>query len=316
MSQNWPGFSFERRAAESEDDPAARDSVGGEDDVGRQAPVDLDSGTERGRALGREADATARDGSAEEEVTDDVFLTELVRTLQAAAGLERVRIGEEADQRRKTFTDEIRARQETEAERMRQVAEDDLKGIDAWADGEARRIQMERERRTAKRREDLDKSLSEANAQIERQIQGVEQAITAYKADVDVFFDSLDRETNLVRIARHATRRPVFPDLEAAAAGRTRTLRLAGEETPVGVGVMDSRSSSSSFDESLAARLASSPDLSAAEQEAAEEAGEEGDFQSRIGRALGQTSSTNTILQSVPISRPMGRPDDRSNRAG
>jgi hypothetical protein len=98
-----------------------------------------------------------------------------------------------------------------------------MSAIDAWADGETKRIQAERERRAAELNKDLETSLSEHHAKIDREIEIVETAIAGYRAEVATFFETLDRETDPVAIAQQAARRPVFPDLEAAGAGSVAT---------------------------------------------------------------------------------------------
>ena len=98
---------------------------------------------------------------------------------------------------------------------MRELAAEDMKAIEAWADGERKRIQLERHRRATELHEDLDLSLAEHRSKIDREIEGVEKAIAAYRAEVDAFFEGLDRETDVVQIAQHAAWRPVFPTLDA-----------------------------------------------------------------------------------------------------
>ena len=157
-----------------------------------------------------------RDGP---EAADEgsVFLAELVRAMQTTAGLERVKIGEDTERRRQAHIDRVRTRQASEAERIRELAAEDMKAIDAWSDGEKQRIKLERERRTTDLRDDLDLSLSEHSSKIDLEIAAVETVIATYRADVDAFFDGLDRETDLVLIAQQAASRPIFPTLDAVA---------------------------------------------------------------------------------------------------
>jgi hypothetical protein len=92
-----------------------------------------------------------------------------------------------------------------------------MKAIESWADGERKRIQLERHRRVAELHEDLDQSLAEHRSKIDREIEGAETAIAAYRAEVEAFFDGLDRETDVVVIAQQAAWRPVFPTLDLVA---------------------------------------------------------------------------------------------------
>ena len=161
-----------------------------------------------------EADATPVDTA---EIDDGAtFLTDLTRAMQTTVALERVRTGEETDRRRQAHVDAVRTREATQADRIRELAADDMKAIDAWAEGETNRIKAERDRRAAELNKDLETSLSEHHAKIDREIQGIEVAITAYRTEVSTFFEGLDRETDPVLIAQQAARRPVFPNLEAA----------------------------------------------------------------------------------------------------
>ena len=164
--------------------------------------------------------------------TDDdgaVFRSELVRAMRTTAAVERIRIAEDSEQRRLAQVERVRARQASEAERMRELASEDMKAIETWAAGEMKRIKLEKERRAKDLNEDLDLSLAEHGSRIDREIEGIETAITAYLSEVDAFFDGLDQETDLVLIAKQAARRPIFPALDAVA---DLTAVAAQEEAP------------------------------------------------------------------------------------
>src|SRR2546422_865236 len=95
------------------------------------------------------AAAPASNSGADIAATDDAgsdFLTELARAMQATAGAQRVRIGEDTERRGQAPIDMVRAREASEADRMRELAAEDMKAIEAWADGERKRIQLERHR--------------------------------------------------------------------------------------------------------------------------------------------------------------------------
>ena len=84
--------------------------------------------------------------------------------------------------------------------------------------------------------EDLQTSLAGHHRRIDREIEGIEAAVTTYLTDVEAFFASLDRETDLVAIAQQAGRRPVFPNLDAGtetiAAGDSAESQI--QEVPTG----------------------------------------------------------------------------------
>jgi hypothetical protein len=179
----------------------------------------------------------ADDGSA--------FMAELVRSMQAAAGLERARISDDIERRRRDHIDQIQARRASEAGRMRELAEEDTQAIEAWVEEETTRIRLERERRTSAVREDLDLSLAEHGSKIDREIEGVETAIARHRAEVEAFFDDLDRATDPVQIAQQAAHRPVFPALDPVAASDADEAPTDADLTderatePILVGVMD-----------------------------------------------------------------------------
>jgi len=161
------------------------------------------------------AAATSEDGAAPSGDEGSVFVAQLVQAMQTTAALERVRVGEDIERRRQAHIDLVRTRQAAEADRMRALAGDDLKSIQEWADGEISRIQGERERRATELQKDLENSLVEHGAKIDREIEGVGMAIATYRAHVDAFFESLDRETDPILIAQQAASRPMFPSLDA-----------------------------------------------------------------------------------------------------
>ena len=206
--------------------------------------VATDAGSDDGATVAATADdrpaveATADDGVAVAAAADDAaqasadegpeLLVELARVMQETVARQRVRIVEDAERRRLAHIEQVRAREASEADRMRELAAEDMKAIESWADGERQRIQLERHRRATELHEDLDLSLAEHRAKIEREIEGVDKAIAAYRAEVDAFFEGLDRETDVVQIAQHAAWRPVFPTLDAIA----ETVAVPAAETP------------------------------------------------------------------------------------
>ncbi len=158
------------------------------------------------------ADSTADD-------PDSTFLADLARAMQATAASERARMDVEIEKRRGAHIDQIRARQASEADRMRELAAEELQAIDVWAKGERDRIRLERERRAGELDADLATSLADHTKQVDAEIELVETAISTYRTDVEAFFADLDQETDVVAIAQRATLRPAFPDLERVVSG-------------------------------------------------------------------------------------------------
>ena len=138
--------------------------------------------------------------------------------MRGAATTEKARLTEDIDQRREAYIAGINTRRDEESNRMRELAQEDRKGIEAWVAAEHQRIAEERDRRTAALEADLETSLTEHGAQVDGEIERVEAAIAAYRTDVDAYFETLEGDSDPVAIAQHAGRRPVFPDLDKAGA--------------------------------------------------------------------------------------------------
>ena len=312
MPEHWPEFRLGR--SNPEEAEASEEQQASEDELGDPPAMAVEPAGEASISTVPDdaAAALAEQAAAEEAATvgdEGGFLAELVRTLQTTAAVERARIAEDTERRRQTHIDGIRARQSSEEARIRDLAGEDMKAIDAWADGETARIQAERERRATKLQNDLETSLAEHNSRIDREIDGVETKIAAYRADVDVFFLGLDRESDLVLIAQRATRRPVFPKLDA----------VPGETEPAVVGVMSPAAAERA--ESWAARPETSPEPASAQgsdgvDEAAEVLEPAESVTAVPGRSHGRSGS---LFQSVSVQRPGSRierdpnDEDRSN---
>jgi hypothetical protein len=241
------------------------------------------------------------------------FLSELARAMQTTAGIERARIADDTDRRRQAQIDQVRARQKSEADRMRELADEDLKAIDAWADGERKRIADEQDRRATAVRDDLEASLSEHRSKIDREIEGVETAIAAYRSEVAAYFAALDHETDPVLIAQQAARRPVFPTLEVSVETAAAASEAAGVESipayaasePAAVGVMDPDAATEPL-ESWAASPAVT-DASADTADVADQGSEVQEPGEPVPAASGSTHETSgSLFHSVPALRPGG----------
>lgn len=277
------------------------------------APMDIAGATDATDPVeaapdGPEASAeTAPDPAAVDPGT--AFLAELTRAMQSTAASERLRIETEIDRQRGAYIDRIRARQSAEAERMRELAAEELQSIDAWAEGEMDRIRGERAKRAAALDEDLVTSLAEHSAQTDDEVGRVESAIAAYRADVDAFFADLDTESDVVALAQRATRRPAFPDLEAVASGEAPSAEsptLAPEtqaadepEAQAAVGVMDP----GSIGETAGATWEAAPEPVSAVEEASEPPGSTLLDDEPVGVGAGEPARR-SLLQSVQVVHP------------
>jgi hypothetical protein len=277
--------------------------------AGEASLSDADAATAEAAAA-----AAAATAAAEPSDQGSEFVAELVRAMQAAAGLERARIGEDIDRRRQQQIDEVQARKASEADRMRELAAEDVQAIDAWVEVETARIQLERERRATAVREDLETSLAEHSTKIDREIETLERGISIYRAQVEAFFDSLDGETDPILIAQKAASRPVFPALGAAAEAvavaspvEATEVEPSSVDEPSVVGVMDPGAGTEPV-ESWAASADSSPEF---EPEALDDVATDGavpvrdDAQAEAPAVSASVGGPGALLKSVPAKRPM-----------
>jgi hypothetical protein len=291
--------------------------------------------TEDGETVTATATAPSSDDAA-------AFLSQLVLAMQTTAGAERNRIAADTDRRRDEHLAAIQSRREAEAQKMRELAADDLKAIDGWAEEERQRIHAERERRATDLDVDLEKSLAEHGAKVDREVEVVEAAISAYRIDVDAFFAVLEHETDPVVIAQHAGRRPVFPALDQVVVAAAPVADATGDTPsadavidpaaePAPVAVMDSNPGSklaSSFAKwnapsliepaVVASREPATEAVDAVEAAATEAPAEAGGTQEEAPVAVAQGASGDgptTILHAVPSGRPLSwlRRDRDSN---
>jgi len=304
--------------------PQALDTASAEH--GEAAVATAESSPAEAAASIQPAPDVASEAVAESSAPEDhspAFLAELAKAMQATAAAERVRIGEDTERRRLEYIDRIRARQAEEADRMRDLASEERRAIDAWAEGEMERIRLERERREAALNDDLETSLTQHGSKIDQEIERVEAAIAAYRTEIDAFFAGLDRETDVVQIARQATRRPMFPALDTVVVEETSTespsaavaegpgqdpgpgeVGPARGATPL-VAVMDSEPSSESPGEPWAppAHDAAADDTTG--EASAEAAKSQDDEAVPVASATAAPESSSSIFQSVPVLRPM-----------
>jgi hypothetical protein len=170
--------------------------------------------------------------SAQGAGQDVSFLDDLAKAMRTTAAAQQARDAEVTDERRQSHIDSIRAREALEAEELRELAKEDVKGIDAWSDGEIKRIKLERERRIASRREQLQVRLEEHRLVIASEVDAVETAIAAYRIETERFFDRLGSQTDPVEIARQAGTRPPFPDLDAIGPQQPEPAPVAAFQAP------------------------------------------------------------------------------------
>jgi hypothetical protein len=232
-----------------------------------------------------------------------VFLGELARAMQTTAGRERVRTSEDTERRRQAHIDAVRARESAQAASIRDLAGEDLKTIEAWAEAETTRIQLERERRAGDLNRDLETSLSEHHAKIDREVEAVEAAIAAYQSEVVAFFEGLEHETDPVAIAQHAARRPIFPALDTPSDVAAPPPDAA--QTAL-IGVMSSAPEAKPAEAWAAPSETTPVTVAEAAADPTPEATEPAESAEPVTAGVGAAKAEGgSILQSVPVHRPM-----------
>ncbi len=194
--------------------------------------------------------AAASPGIAAPPEDGPAFLAKLARAMHTTVTRERARIDEDVERRRSAHLQVVRDRAAADEERIRALAADDMMSIEAWAEGEMRRLKLEREQKERELNDDLEVSLKDLGAKTDREIASAEAAIAAYRAEAETFFADLDRETDPVQIARQASRHPAFPSLDvipdvaadAVTADRSGAIGVMGVPLVGGRGLMGAMS--------------------------------------------------------------------------
>jgi hypothetical protein len=197
--------------------------------------------------------AVADDGPTNETTAlddwddDAALMLDLADAMHTAASARHARALELVERRRAAHVQAIRERAEEEAATAQSQAERDVTSIVEWAESEISRIQAEKVRRGEARERELDALLDRHRAQIEWEIEAVEDAVQAHRANLDSFYTRLSTEPDAGTIARLASEAPQLPDLESISLNaRARSVAARGvpapashREEPAAVGVMD-----------------------------------------------------------------------------
>jgi hypothetical protein len=271
------------------------------DDVAVEAVADAPA--QAAEAPAAEAPAAIADASGDQGGSGSSFLDELVRAMRATAAVERARLAGDTDRRRETHIQSIQARAASEVERMRELAAEDMRSIQAWAEGEMKRIQVERQRRETELNQDLETSLAEHRSMIDREIERIEGAISAYRTEMEAFFEGLDHETDPILIASQATKHPVFPALAVEGDEHVGTAS-AGAAL---VGVMGPPSQAGDALAAAVPAVAPEPARAVDADAPAEPIAGEGAAEAEpVGAAAGSARASSSVLDSIPVVRPLG----------
>lgn len=194
------------RAAREEAGSAANEDLAGE-------PLGASS------AESADVDASASDaatGMADVADSPDEsdLLVDLAQAMHQAVDARRDRTLDAVEHRRAVHVQGIRERGATEAEALREQAGREVVGIEDWATAEIARIHAERERRSEARTRELDALLDRHGAQVEWEIEAIEEAVAGHRSDLEVFFTRLGTETDVTVMAQLAQNVPQLPDLD------------------------------------------------------------------------------------------------------
>src|SRR4029078_9853254 len=111
------------------------------------------------------ADASSPQGDSGE------FVDELHKAMKSTAAAQRARLNEDTDRRRAEHIATINARRDSEAARIRLVADDGRRSIESWAEEEDRRIREEQTRRIDSLHSNLEANLADHNARVDAEIE-------------------------------------------------------------------------------------------------------------------------------------------------
>jgi len=193
---------------------------------------------------GAAGEAGAIDDAAAATGAPDVstgFLSELTEAMMGVVGKERDRIGAIVEADAAGHLVEAKERAATEAEAFRQIADEDVANIEAWADAEVERIRGDAASRIADRRADLDTALAQQEAVLDNELKSIETAVADYDVTLQSYLDDLRSTGDPAEIAERAHSLPAPPALDdVRAVARAEALtRIAEEAAAAGAPAID-----------------------------------------------------------------------------
>src|SRR6188508_1258071 len=114
-----------------------------------------------------EVDGVEAAASEPESTTEPDFLSELAVAMRGVAAQERERLSGRAAEDASSHIDDARSRGTTTADSLRQVADDDVAGVESWAEAEIERIRGEAAERIETRRSELEAELERHETVVE-----------------------------------------------------------------------------------------------------------------------------------------------------
>jgi hypothetical protein len=143
------------------------------------------------------------------------FLADLTRAMQAAAEAARASNLEQLQAEAKDHIERVHARSAAAAADLRKHADGDVIGIREWSKAATARIREETELKIADRKSSLERELEAQAAQIERELERVQSRVSAYEAEMARFFERLLQEDDPAEIAALAENLPEPPPFDA-----------------------------------------------------------------------------------------------------
>ena len=143
------------------------------------------------------------------------FIAQLTNAMHAAAKKAREESVGRIQADAKAFIEEVHARSAAEASELRRQADDDIAGIREWSKAEIARIREETEVRINGRKSRLESEIEDHAATIERQIERVQGRVSRFEQEMVDFFERLLAEEDPTRLAALASQLPEAPPWDA-----------------------------------------------------------------------------------------------------
>ena len=191
------------------------------------------------------------DASAETDAVDDTeaiasepdFLSELAVAMRGVAGQERERLSARTATDAASHIEDARGKGATEAESLRQVADDDVAAIETQTEADIERLRADAADRIEQRRAELESALARHATVVDGEVGAIEGALVEYDGELERFMDELDTVTDPSELARRARLLPSRPDLD----------RIREDARAAALAEIEAESPSGSVDEGAAA---------------------------------------------------------------
>ena len=144
------------------------------------------------------------------------FLADLTKAMQATAEAARDETMERFAGEAKAASERVHADAAEEVTDLRRNADDDVAAIRDWSKGEISRIREETETKISARKADLEGELEAHAGVVERRIERVSVAVTAFEQEMQTFFERLLAEDDPSAFATMAERIPEPPSLDGS----------------------------------------------------------------------------------------------------